>query len=68
MDVLPPLVARRVERLKFFNTERERITERYLKDIAALEMKYLDLCKPLYKERGNAIAGRLDDKIETINK
>ena len=31
-------------------------------------MKYLDLCKPLYKERGNVVAGCLDDKIERINK
>ena len=68
MDVLPPLVARRVERLKCLNTERERITERYLEEIAALEMKYLDLCKPIYKERVNAVAGSLDDKIETIHK
>ena len=31
-------------------------------------MKYLDLCKPLYKERGNVVSGRLDDDIERINK
>ena len=43
MDVLPPLVARRVKRLKRLNTERERVMERYLEERAALEMKYLDL-------------------------
>ena len=42
--------------------------ERYLKERAALEMKYLDPYKPLYKERGNVVAGRLDDKIERIRK
>ena len=31
-------------------------------------MKYLDLCKPLYDERGNVVAIRLDDEIESINK
>ena len=31
-------------------------------------MKYSDLCKPLYKERGNVVSGRLDDKIERIHK
>ena len=30
MDVLPPLVARRVERLKCLNTQRERVMEKYL--------------------------------------
>ena len=42
--------------------------ERFLEERAALEMKYLDPCKPLYEERGNVVAGRLDDKIERIHK
>ena len=42
--------------------------ERYLEERAALEMKYSDLCKPLYEERGNVFSGRLDDKIERIHK
>ena len=68
MGVLPPLVARRVERLKCLNTERERVMELYLEERAALEMKYLDLCKPLYEERGNFFAGRLDYNIKKIHK
>ena len=68
MDVLPPLVARRVERLKYLNTERGRVMEQYLEERVALEMKYLDLCNPLYEERGNVVTGRLDDKIERIHK
>ena len=68
MGVLPPLVARRVERLKCLNTERERVMERYLEEIAALEKKYLDICKPLYEEILNVVAGHLDDKIEGIRK
>ena len=48
--------------------ERERVMERYLEERAALEMKYLNLCKPLYKERGNVVAKRLDDEIERIHK
>ena len=31
-------------------------------------MKYLDPCKPLYEERGNAVSGRLVDEIERIHK
>ena len=43
MEVLPPLVAHRVERLKCINTERERVMERYMEEREALEMKYSDL-------------------------
>ena len=68
VDVLHPLVARRVERLKCLNTERERVMERYIEERVLLEMKYSDLCKPLYEEIGNAVAGRLDDEIERIHK
>ena len=68
MDILPPLVARRVKRLKSLHMERERVMEKYLEEIAALEMKYLDLCKPLYKKIGNVVAGRLGDEIDRVNK
>ena len=44
IGVLPPLVAHRVERLTFLNKERERIMDQYLKDRAALETKYSDIC------------------------
>ena len=68
MDVLPPLVYRRFERLKCLNTERDRVIEKYMEERAALEMKYSDLCKPIYEERGNILAGYLDDEIEMIHK
>ena len=42
--------------------------ERYLEERVALEMRYLDLYKPLYEERGNFVAGSLDDDIKMINK
>ena len=41
--------------------------ERYLEERAAPEMKYLDLRKPLYEERGNVVSGCLDDEIERIH-
>ena len=68
MDVLPPLLAYRVKRLKCLNTEREKVMERYLEERAAMEMKYSDLCKPIYEERGNVVSRCLDKKIERINK
>ena len=68
IGVLPTLVARRFERLKCLNMERERVMGRYLEERAALDIKYLYLCKPLYKERGNVVAGRLDDEIKRIHK
>ena len=42
--------------------------EQYLEDRTALETKYSDLCKPLYKEIGNIVAERLYDDIEIIHK
>ena len=48
--------------------ERERVMEQYLEERAAVEMKYSDPCKPLYKERGNVVTRRLDDEIEKIHK
>ena len=39
-----------------------------MEERAVLEMKYLDICKPLYKERGNFVAGLLDDDIKRIHK
>ena len=68
MGVLPPLVARRVERLKCINMERERVMEKYLGERAALETKYSDIYKPLYEERGNVVARHLDDEIKRIHK
>ena len=49
MEILPPLAAHRFERLKCLNTERKSVMERYMEERAVLEMKYSDLCKPLYK-------------------
>ena len=43
MNVLPPLVARGVKRLKCLNTDRGRVMERYLEERSVLEMKYSDL-------------------------
>ena len=67
MDVLPPLVARRVNHIKFLNTERE-VDVKYLEERAVLEMKYLYPCKTLFEERGNVVNVRLDDDIERIHK
>ena len=47
MEVLSPLVSRRVESIKCLSTERERVMERYMEEILAMEMKYSDLYKPL---------------------
>ena len=68
MDVKPPLVARRVKHLKRLNMDIDRVVELYLEEREAIEMKYLDLCKPLYEERGNVLSGRLDDNTERIHK
>lgn len=63
MSMLPPKVRRRVEKLKDLNTVREGIMEEYLKERAALENKYGDLCRPLYAQRLDIIKGVMDAAI-----
>ena len=47
--------------------DRERVIQQHLEERAVLEMKYLDVCKPIYEERGKIVAGRLYDEIERIH-
>jgi nucleosome assembly protein 1-like 1 len=63
MAQLPKSVRHRVEKLKELNGKRDEIMEDYLKERAALEKKFSDLCKPLYDERGDIIAGKKDEEI-----
>ena len=42
--------------------------KQYMEERVALETKYSDLCKPLYEEILDIVAGRLDDYIKRINK
>ena len=42
--------------------------EQYLEERAVLETKFSDLCKPIYEETGNVVAGRLDDETKRIHK
>ena len=41
--------------------------EELMEERAASKMKYLNLCQPIYKERGNVVAGSLDDDIDRIH-
>ena len=42
--------------------------EQYLDERAVLETNFSDLWKPLYKEIGNVVDGRLDDETKRIHK
>ena len=73
MDVMgvlppPPPLSRRFERLRCLNMERDRVMEQYLEETAVLETKISNLCKPLYEEIGNVVAGRLDYETKRIHK
>jgi nucleosome assembly protein 1-like 1 len=48
---LPESVQKRVNELKQLDNERDSIMEEYLKERAALEKKYADMCTPLYDKR-----------------
>lgn len=57
MKDLPPAVVARVEQLQDLNTEREKIMMGYLEERAALELKYRELCQPLYDQRAAIVRG-----------
>jgi nucleosome assembly protein 1-like 1 len=69
MAELPQSVRHRVEKMKELNHHRDEIMDDYLKERAALEKKYSDLCKPLYAQRAEIIVGKKDKEIasQTIN-
>ena len=51
MGVLPPPVARRVERLKCLNSGRDRVMGKYLEERAALEKKNIWINASLYTRK-----------------
>ena len=57
MKDLPPAVVARVEQLQELNAERETIMMSYLEERAALELKYRQLCQPLYDQRAAIVQG-----------
>ena len=64
MQILPPQVVRRVERLRDINTEREAIVAEYQKERAALERRFAARYAPLYGARADVIAGKMDGEID----
>jgi nucleosome assembly protein 1-like 1 len=63
MSVLPQYVVKRVNKLQDLHMQKEKILEEYLKDRAALELKYQALCRPLYVKRSEIISGTMDETI-----
>ncbi len=63
MAELPESVRHRVEKMKELNGKRDEIMENYLKERAALEKKFSELCEPLYAERAKIICGERDEEI-----
>ena len=64
MNILPPCIVRRVEKLRELNSQRETIVEQYQKERAALEKKFAELYQPLFDERKETIAGKFDREID----
>ena len=64
MNILPPCIVRRVEKLRDLNSQRETIAEQYQKERAALEKKFANLYQPLFDERRETIAGKYDREVD----
>jgi len=65
--LLPPALKHRVEYLKTLNEERKIIMNDYLKERAALEQRYQDLCRPLYEKRKRVVVGDMDVEIASAS-
>jgi len=63
LAMLPKCVKARVEKLKELHKSKVQITEQYLIERAALEMKFSDLYAPLYDERAEVVSGKQDVEI-----
>ena len=57
---LPPPIRKKVDELKELNQKRNDFMDDYLKERAALEKKYSEMCKPLYEKRRDIINGKHD--------
>ncbi len=55
VESLPPILKTRVSKLKELNTQRDKIMDEYLKERAALEVKFATLCQPLYEQRRSVL-------------
>jgi len=59
----PEAVQVRIEKLKELNEDRNKILDQYIVERAALELKFSNLCSPLYNKRREIIAGLHDEAI-----
>jgi len=60
VESLPPVIRKQVDQLKELNQQRDTFLEEYRKERALLELKYNELCKPLFEKRKEIVNGTKD--------
>ncbi|CAG8577570.1 6360_t:CDS:2 [Paraglomus brasilianum] len=66
IETLPEEVKRRINGLKFIQTQHAKLEARFQEEILALEKKYLEQYKPLYDKRSKMVQGELEPSEEEV--
>ncbi|CAO3616149.1 unnamed protein product [Cunninghamella blakesleeana] len=63
---LPTTIQRRINGLKYYQSQHGELEGKFLEEVLALEKKYLGLYQPLYEKRSNIINGKYEPTEEEI--
>lgn len=66
IDSLPASVKRRINGLKYLQSQHAELEGKFQEEVLALEKKYLELYKPLYNKRAEVISGRYEPTDEEV--
>ncbi|KAI8073207.1 hypothetical protein BC940DRAFT_290793 [Gongronella butleri] len=66
VESLPPSVQRRINGLKYLQSQHSDLEMQFQEEVLALEKKYLELYKPLYNKRAQMIQGAVEPTDEEV--
>jgi len=66
IDSLPPIVQYRIQYLRELNEESEVLDRQMEAEIRAIELKYQELTRPIYRKRRQVIAGEVEPQLKPI--
>ncbi|KAJ8653863.1 hypothetical protein O0I10_010430 [Lichtheimia ornata] len=66
IESLPESVKRRINGLKYLQSQHAELEGKFQEEVLALEKKYLELYKPLYKKRAQVVAGEYEPTDEEV--
>lgn len=66
VESLPPSVQRRINGLKYLQSQHAELEGKFQEEVLALEKKYLELYKPLYAKRADVVNGRYEPTEQEV--